>query len=514
MKICKSLITFGLFAPLISGAQTGRVSDSLYFYGQESRQLTLSQTSATLLQAAPVHKVGAASLSWNMQSGSFRRSQEAQKGSTVAFYTEGFEQLGRFRIGGKFRFDNIIEDSLGWNLQGLQEEGQPYYFFAGKAGEYKRQNYKLDAVISYELLKQRLYISFGADYLFHWTTRSVDPRPDSKNYHLLLKPELSLRLGKQLAGINFVWGRGRDGNSVVYKNRNYAGNLTYQDRNRYLSLGYGHIARTADNGLYRYNYFSGAGLHYSGNWKNLSLQFHSAYLFTEQEHSLDDYGREKSVLYSLVQKDDAEADILLTRTTPGNRQQLRLNGGTVKTLNWSSEFQATNYQHLRNSANLSYWYRFEGKRKYKPELGLGIGWTDVTKEDVVVSHYLSYSKITPSVNAALYRDMYKSRLSAGIEATYHIPLQSSLDVPGTQINYFTQGIALPDYLFYSSKFWVTSLVFNWQTTEVLKRIPLGLRLNIDWSHQTAPVDEPLSAEPYFRPGGNRLQFGAAMTIYL
>jgi|GEM_PF-1082477 len=515
MKMYRKLITLGLFAPLFSGAQTGRVADSLYFYGQENRQLIFTQSNATLLQATPFRKAAIARLSWDKESGSFRRSQQAQEGNTIAFYTEGFEQLGRFRLAGKFRFDRVREDSLGWNLQGLEEEGQPYYFFAAKAGEYERQNYKADAIISYELMKNKVYLSTGVDYLYHWTTRSVDPRPDAKTYRFLLHPELSVRLGSHLIGAQATWGRGRESNvKPAYKNSNYAGNLTYVDRNLNLSLGYGHFARTADHGLFLYNYYSGAGIHYAGSWNGLSIQFRSKYLFTEQENTFYDWGREKSVLYSFVQNDRAEADLLITKASVANRQQLKISGTSIKTLNWSSEFNGTNYQYLRSTVDVGYWYRLDGKRKLKPEFGLGINWTDVTREDVVVSHYLQYSILRPAVFANIYYDQKQGRFGAGLEAAYNKSLQASLSVPPTQVGYFTKGIAIPDYLYYGSSYWQAKLNLQYQTSKLLQRMSTGWKVMVDWSRQAEAVTGELPGETFFKPAGNRLQYGISMLLYL
>lgn len=224
-------------------AQQSISSDSVYFYLQTNRQAEWAHNNATQLLFRDFKNIARSQLYATHEQGGFRRAQEAYRQTMAGFQTDGIKTFGRFTLAGTFNFEKRWEDSAAWWNSGEINEAQPYYFFAGKAGKLEKQLYDLSATATYNLWKNILYIGINGNYRYHWTTRSVDPRPNAKEFKTRLRPEISVRFNNQIAGLGFLWGRGSEDNTVGFKNRMYNGNLTYYDRNNFMSLGFGNMGK-------------------------------------------------------------------------------------------------------------------------------------------------------------------------------------------------------------------------------------------------------------------------------
>jgi hypothetical protein len=75
----------------------------------------------------------------------------------------------------------IWQDSLAWSLQGIPNTINPYYFIAGKAGKYQRLNYDLNALATYRLWRDQLYLASGINYFYNTASGSIDASNERKN---------------------------------------------------------------------------------------------------------------------------------------------------------------------------------------------------------------------------------------------------------------------------------------------------------------------------------------------
>lgn len=506
--VCSSILLF-FSVPLV--AQRNGVADSIYFYQQSAIEAGMIQHNATQLVSSPVNKTGYASLSATHIAGGFRRVQQAQRTTIADFYTEGYSTLKRVRIAGSFHFNKIMEDSLAWTMKGIEEEVQPFYFFAGKAGAYERQNYNMDALIAYELLKNKMHISWGAAYHYHWTTRSVDPRPDVSQFKLTLHPAITYRLGKHLIGVGFVWGYGNETTSITYKNKNYAGNQLYIERNSYLSLGYGHITKLQGR-LRHFSDYSGFDASYAGVAGKINIRANAAYRLRSEELTMDEGNSSRLYhVYSKLYLQDIHASLMLSKQGSGNHQQLYAQLSLQRGDNWLAELNGSNYFYSGNTLNLSYLYRFRNG-KAEPEIGAGIDFTDISREDYVAQHYLRNTFVKPGITANLYWKSGKATsFAAAFHPSYSIPLLNELEAPPTQVNVFTKGVVYSDYLYYSYSALNLETRVQAIKKNMFRQLDAGIAIRAVWTARGGEPDMVLPAG--YQPNKNRLNVSCSFNLY-
>lgn len=505
-------ILFGLLGSQLMAQQTIS-SDSIYFYDQTARQVQWAHNGVTHLLFHDYNNVARAQLYASREQGSFRRAQEAYKQTTAGFHTDGIKKHGRFTLAGQFDFEKRWEDSAAWWNDGEYNESQPYYFFAGKAGKYEKQLYNLSATVAYNLLKNKLYIGVGGNYRFHWTTRSVDPRPDVKSFGTMLKPEITWRHKQHTIGVGFVWGRGSDDIGIGYKSKVYDGNQTYIERNSFLSMGFGHIGKRKGS-LTRFDETSGYFVNYASRFANWALQAGAGYTLWQQDLTVDvTPTRNRYTLYAFIQQEKTTGNLLLEHTGAKSRQQWEINFTTQNILNWASEFNGTNYQYVANDVSITYrqlWHKRTGLRL---EIGAGCDYKDQSKEDVVTAHQHQFQVITPHVYAAVYRQAPgKSPLSLSITPSYRHALTNDLSVPATQENYFTQGVVYTDYLYWQKNSIGLATQFKYLQKEASKRYRVGGTINIKW--QQAVHGGQVELPALYIPSGNRWSVNASLSLYL
>lgn len=501
-----------LLGPQLKAQQTIS-SDSVFFYDQTNRQMEWAHTGTTHLLFGNYKNIARSQLYTGREQGSLRRAQEAYRQTTAGFHTEGIKNLGRFTLAGKFDFEKRWDDSLAWWNGGEYKEEQPYYYFAGKSSKYEKQLFNLSATVAYNLWKNKLYVGTAANYRYHWTTRSVDPRPDIKEFYTLLSPGITGRFGKHLAGAGIVWGRGSEYDRISYKNSAYNGNQTYIDRNNYMSLGFGHIAQMTGY-MQHFNETSGFFAHYATTYKNWQLQVSGEYqLFQEDIDKDSSSTRSKHGLYAFLQQEKTNAYLLLSHATGKSRQQLALTFTTQSMLNWASEFQATSYQYTANNASLTIRQLWQKNNGIGIEVGAGFDYKEQYKEDIVAAHKHQVHIIAPHVYAGIYRrTVNKSLLSFNLMPSFRYTLINDLTVPASQEKYFTYGVVYPDYLYWQQNGWGAASQFQFIEKGNDKRYRLGCTINIKWQQSTDGSQTDLPA--LYIPSGARWSASASLNLYL
>ncbi|HEX6430417.1 MAG TPA: hypothetical protein VF008_22145 [Niastella sp.] len=494
-------------------AQQTISSDSIYLYEQTSRQQEWAHYSSTQLLFRDFRNVARSQLYGGHEQGSFHKSQEAYQQTVAGFHTDGVKTLGRFTLAGQFDFEKRWEDSAAWWNGGEYNEAQPYYFFAGKAGKYEKQLYNLSAIAAYNLWKNKLYLGMNGNYRYHWTTRSVDPRPDVKEFSTLLRPEITGRFRQHIAGAGLLWGRGNEDTDIGYANKNYSGNQLYLDRNNIMSLGFGNIGKM-DRYIRRYNKTNGFFVQYVTTFKSWSLQTGGEYELWQEDITLDSFStRNRHSLYAFLQQDKTAGNLLLTHTRNKSQQQWELQFTTLSMLNWSIEFNATSYQYTATESRITYRQLWKKNNGMSVELGAGCEYKDQLKEDIVASHKYQLQVITPHVYAGVYRQATnKSWLSLRVTPSFRHTLTNELTVPVTQENYFTQGVVYTDYLYWQKNSWGVATQFDLIQKEKPKRHRIGCTFKVKWQQTGEAAQTTLPA--LYIPSGSRWNAAASINLYL
>jgi hypothetical protein len=503
---------FGLLGPPVMAQQTIS-SDSIYLYEQTNRQQEWAHYSSTQLLFRDFRNVARSQLYGGREQGSFHRSQEAYQQTVAGFHTDGVKTLGRFTLAGQFDFEKRWEDSAAWWNGGEYNEAQPYYFFAGKAGKYEKQLYNLSATAAYNLWKNKLYLGMSGNYRYHWTTRSVDPRPDVKALTISLRPEITWRYKQHLAGAGFLWGRGSETNSIEYKNDGYASNQLYIERNHFMSLGFGYIGKLTRY-MQRFNETSGFFANYATMFKNWELQASGGYELWQEDISMEQpSNRSHHDLYAFLQQDKSYGNLLLNHTGIKTRQQWELHFTTKSMLNRASEFNATSYQYTATEARFTYRQLWQKQNGISIELGAGCQYKEYFKEDIVAAHTHQLQVITPHVYGGIYRQAAnKSWLSLRVTPSFRHSLTNELSVPITQENYFTQGVVYTDYLYWQNNSWSVATQFDFIQKEKPKQHRLGCTFKVKWEQAGEVAQSTLPA--LYMPSGSRWNATASINLYL
>lgn len=475
--------------------------------------MELAHSGATHLLFGNYKPIARTQLYTRREQGGFRRSQEAYQQTMAGFHTDGIKSLGRFTLAGQFDFEKRWDDSAAWWNGGEFKETQPYYFFAGKASPLEKQLFNLSATLVYNLWKNKLYVGTSGNYRYHWTTRSVDPRPNVKEFNTRLRPEITARFGPHVVGSGFIWGRGSESTTIGFKNRNFNGNPTYIERNNFLSLGYGHIGKF-DRYLGRYNETSGLFAHYASAINNWAFLASGEYELWQEDITLDTTStRNNHNLFGFLQHEKTTGKLLINHSGNKSRQQWEINFATQSMLNWASEFNATSYQYTATEGSIVYRQLWQKNNGIAIELGAGCDYNEQFKEDIVAAHKYELKIVTPQLYAAIYRrSANKSWLALRIIPSIRHTLANDLSIPVTQENYFTKGIVYTDYLYWQKNSPGITTQFDFIEKEKPKRNRIGFTLKANWQQAATGGQSDLPA--LYIPSGSRWSASASLNLYL
>jgi hypothetical protein len=458
-----------------------QTADSSYFYQQSLENLAISQQNTTFLIANPIQKIGLTKLFYSNSQGGFRLAQQAQQTTNAGVYTEGINKFNRFTTSGSFSFKRTWQDSLAWSTKGLEQDDQPYYYGSIKAGAFERLNYSLNGILTYNLIKNKLYIGSGISYEYNSSTRSVDPRPEVDTYKLILSPELVYHFGSHFIGLNPKWGYGRETTGIGFKNPDFKNSVTgYPDRVNYLIQGYGLITNNqgVTNPLRRSDKYFSIGINYSGNFGNLQLKSAVSY-FNQQEDNYQDFPDSPIKVYiSYYDTDWITAFAQLNKINENHTQQLSINYSNQNGNDINIIFYAVNYRYMQDQLNVKYFLRLNTKQKFSPEFGVVSNYRKVEKSDYSTAHYINYSKLETSLLVNAYLNFNKNdKLALGIEVGYNKPISNSIDIPAAQQTVFTKGVVFPDYTYNTSSALKLSAHTNFITSSIFKQFRTGISLN-------------------------------------
>ena len=502
-----------LVLPAAAFAQMNVAADSLYTYRQTINAISAAKMGATLLQGSNIQKVSQAGIHYRNSGGSFRVAQEAQQTKSGQVYTEGITTLNRFKLYGYFSFARIMDDSLAFNMKGIKDSPQPTYFMAGKASNYERQNFTGGGIISYELFKDRLFISTGVDYLYNSTAGSVDPRALVYTYQLKFRPELSYKIGNQIIGLGALAGYGdQDVEQIRYKNGDYNGSLTYPLRISNLNYGFGYYEASISP-FVRKNTYTGLSLSYSKQGTALDYKARISYEIDQEDNQYEPSNSIVNNPISSFQLESLGFDLLITKSAKGNSQQLKMHLlrqiGDDKLVAQA----ARNYTYKNYDGQLQYSYLNTKNSRHQGEWIAGFLYHYGYKRDAASSHLLDYTTYEPLIGHTHYwTPENKDLISAGLQLSARLPFDTQVNIPATQVTLFSKGVVFPDYLYWSAKAARASFRFNYVTERIIKKFRTGFGIESSYLRAVNTVADFNNAT--FIPEKGYLDLKLSLNLYL
>ncbi len=452
-------------------------SDSLYFYNQSLNNLNIDHKSNTYLLSNPISKLGSVELFYNNYSGGYKPVQQAQKNTLVGLYTEGINKFGKFTTSGYFGFTKTWQDSLIWSTKGLEEDHQPYYYGSIKSGSFERIKYNLGGNVSYNLIKDKLYIGGGTNFMYNNSTRSTDPRPEVNSYNIIITPEATYRFKNQYVGLKAKWGYGTEETSISFKNNDFKLSTNgYPDRVNYLIMGYGLYKNNqgVSKPLKRLDKYYGLGLDYILQLSALKLKISLNYDNSKEDFYQDLDNSTNRAYVGLYDTDNLGFSLYADHQTKNTNSQLILKYANQNSNDINTIFYAINYRYIQNIGDIKYLIHFNKNEKTSTELGTSLTYKKVEKNDFATDHLVNYSWLEPTISGALYiLPNANHKFYMGLEIGYRKPLSSNLHVDASQENLFTNWIVYPDYTFNTSSAYKVSSEFKYITNKILKQFKTG-----------------------------------------
>ncbi|GAB3006551.1 hypothetical protein GCM10027051_02350 [Niabella terrae] len=488
-------------------------------------QLAFTQKDITQLIADSIKRAGLLELTYTADRKSIRLPVEAYHTQSGNLYTEGFTTLGKARIMGKLRFKKIWEDSLANNLNSPQESFAPFTYFARKAGRYERQNIDFQAGFSYPIFKS-LYLTSDLNYKYHWSTGSVDPRPDIKVFTINYAPGLTMKIGKTSLGAHYSFGKSEGLYDIVYKNTMFSQSQLYPERKLYMNNGYGYTAQYTSE-IYSDSKAILDGWQVSmatgvSNWLIKAIYANkfaartNFNLINPTDEDVNDPVPDKEA-GDLIRKSVHSRYDLATQTLESliynvNSSRVHqffidgsINEGTGLLM---SSPTGANYLFDEHRAKLQYLLSVKTEKKLRYELGFSGEVYHLSKKDFLASHFYENTTAELALSGGKYIYTPKSLIKINIRPAVVKPVKNELTVPPTQINVFTRTIAYPEFDFRGSTFFSGEISLLYYTQALLKRMGSAFSLNAGLMHrlQGSHIDEQL----YIPPTGSKKQISISI----
>lgn len=464
--------------PVCLCAQTGNDTLLLDFQKQVLKGNLLSHNLST------AQNFGEVSLNYSSKTGDRRLSQQSHSKNAVEFYAFGANQLGDFRVSGDFLFDKIFEDSLAFGQRNDIDKWSPFQYYASKAGKYERQNYKTNVTLSYKWTKL-IQPFFNVNYLYHWTTGSIDPRFESKKFEMKYNPGLILNFKASTFGVKAILGNGRESLGIDYKSDNYASSLLYPDRIHYLNMGYGFNNIKDTTSTRKYSTILGAELSAHTHIGSAVLDISSSFERKDENNSND---IRSSKIYNIRSKyieDTYNLHVLLQVPKAFSHQLITVKGQYVNGYDGHVEFtpdlSRINYSVQFLEANMGYLYTRNQHKPWNYDLGVVAKYFYIDRNDFASTLSVSntYLRIAPTFRLR-YDRFHMDNIQLSFNPAYQKNLNNNLEYSTNSLNNFIQGVVFWDYDYYSTNAYQLNWSAKWTTKRISSQYWTGIRLTYDY----------------------------------
>lgn len=164
-----------------------------------------SFNAAGLAFAAP-ERFNTLQAGYDYRSGDFRRMQEGVSVSELGFDTQGAMKVGKVQLWGHFRYDNISDTGASFNTLLYDPFDERFLYTAADtvAGQWKKQSYLMEFKAAMPVAES-LSAGIHVRYNDRIAAGQIDPRAESYNYSVSVRPGLSWRTGSSIIGLNGLY---------------------------------------------------------------------------------------------------------------------------------------------------------------------------------------------------------------------------------------------------------------------------------------------------------------------
>ncbi|UVD78929.1 hypothetical protein NWE55_12465 [Myroides albus] len=389
---------------------------------------------------------GRLSIDYTKEKGDYKKSQDSESSRKYAFSAEGFTDISKFKVYGKFTYAKTFHDKLANDLRGVKDEFNPFYFYANHPNNFQNQQYLANTLFSYELIKQRVFVGFGIDFNYNWTTGNNDPRPDVVNYFIRYKADIAWHINKHKIGVGFAYGKVTEENNIMYKNNEYKSSNKYKERFLNISLGYGDIVLSDQNLLLdrktKENSYTFAH-HYKAKKVETATLVKMSYF--DQNAELNKYKQSFDV-YNQFKNEQLTVQSILTFTpTENNQYQLSLKYNNYDGKNLR-QIEGLNYKVDHFNANAQLLASFSKLWK-NTDVQIGIDHTlySTIRKDFAIGVYSEEKQLLNKIILNTIIDQPNHFYQFNITPLYRLKLVNDLTIPETQYTNFTDQVVIPNY---------------------------------------------------------------------
>lgn len=251
MRILKFLLFFALVLHFSKTKAQNIARDTVANILQvQNKYTTVYNSIPSMLSNWKGTKWAVLSTSYYNEDRSFKSPQEYESTNGVLFNTESlsYNENSDWSFYGSFMYSTSQVDSVNNNLSyRIRENGNPYYFFMKKAGEWNLQNYWLKASVSKKMKRDGLSMGLGIKYFTNLYHRKTDTRNEQTKLSVKTSYGISYKTKNSeiwSAGLSLLFDKEKSKLSNKYQHPTQ--NLDY---NIYFNAGLGSYLKNKKQGL-------------------------------------------------------------------------------------------------------------------------------------------------------------------------------------------------------------------------------------------------------------------------
>ncbi|HEY0272628.1 MAG TPA: hypothetical protein VGC22_05540 [Chitinophaga sp.] len=446
-----------LFLPLLLLCSLVRAQDTLVNAQAEHfrQQYRFYHTAVITQPLRPLLRYAQVEGGYGQTGGDYMLAQDAEKKAGFFFQTEGTRSVKKWLVSGVFAYRNTRQDSIGYTLRDALYDPAPYYFYAGKKGNWQSIGYNLQGIISRPFLQDRFTAAAGITYQSTDGWRSNDPRPEYFTYHLVADASLLYRVrpGHQV-GLGGGWIRKNTDSNFEYRKKDYQFSFTLPEYIAYMQDGYGYIELKTGSNTDIASDVKGWKLDgvYDGHTGIGNFTLKGGYTRTNSSfYDKGQYLNEHRFTYGYFHETEwtgnalwqyRQGAALWSATTQYQRHEGR---------DYNNLLAGNNYVYTLESAGITPLFSHYKGRRLQYELGLEGALTDLFRADGSAGQTAEYQYAAAGAMAAWYAPLAGGRqtLKLLLRGQRQMPVSSTITQPGQQPA-FTQAVIFRDYYYYGA----------------------------------------------------------------
>lgn len=488
MKTKYILTALPLIALLACAQVDSLRGDTEYRYSDLMQTWRNTENSAALT-IEPTDNRGVASIGYYHKGGDYHRVQEGEQSNSMKFFTERYQQMGKYLYGyGKFRFDIGRTQERVWGDQYRLYNAIPFISGSSIPGKYDHQDFELTAKVGTKSFNGWRF-GVALDYNLGDLSRLRDPRSRSRLLEYKLTPSVSYSFDNDdthTIGLSGHYNRRKEKMGSLTTVQNDA-NLMY-----YLMSG----MEVADGTIGGYSSFNrewvnhnfGAEVQYG--YKNdaftstsaVSIEHGTEYIYGNYKY---EPGRYYTYLYNIASQNRIKTDRLIHQIdvkvdfqqayANEYRQQLVITNDATTGLTsyrYDTQFEfKKRYQvetmdlNFRYRANLIRLNESNNARQVKAYLGLAGNLSSQRNTHLLNKSESKYGRFNLQTEDGV--SLFNNRLTLDFVLGYSFATKSELNLADPTTDY-AKSVLIPDFRYYDANVFHTQL-------QVMYQFPLSIR---------------------------------------